>query len=275
MRTIATALRLPGAPQTQLMNESHVRLSGHGLILNQKPQFTSVVVDMQSRLLTVCEQWSSGLNSVLEVGSGVVPLKRVFPQALAADIEIGEDIDCVLDAHHLPFPNASFDVVVCQNAFHHFKDPLRALKELTRILKIGGILLIVDPLTSRFASLIYPHLFDFEGYDPASQSFNYLPVEGGHIPNQALSHVVFVANKCEVMKTLPGVEFIHSERLTTGLRYLLSGGLNFKPLVPSIILNLCKSLERQEFAQSLLKLLAIHWLVVLRKEKAQEANTDW
>jgi len=50
------------------------------------------------------------------------------------------------DAEHLPFPDASFDLVSCQHAFHHIIKPEPVLLEMIRVTKPQGRLLIVDPL---------------------------------------------------------------------------------------------------------------------------------
>jgi ubiquinone/menaquinone biosynthesis C-methylase UbiE len=48
------------------------------------------------------------------------------------------------DAAHLPFPDESFDFVVCRAAFKNFSDPVGALDEIHRVLKPGGKASIID-----------------------------------------------------------------------------------------------------------------------------------
>jgi len=48
------------------------------------------------------------------------------------------------DAEALPFEDASFDLVTCRLAFHHFPDPRQALSEFARVLKPGGLLGFTD-----------------------------------------------------------------------------------------------------------------------------------
>jgi ubiquinone/menaquinone biosynthesis C-methylase UbiE len=52
------------------------------------------------------------------------------------------------DANALPEPDASWDVVACRAAFHHFPDPARVLAEMVRVAKPGGVLLVADLLGS-------------------------------------------------------------------------------------------------------------------------------
>jgi ubiquinone/menaquinone biosynthesis C-methylase UbiE len=48
------------------------------------------------------------------------------------------------DVARLPFEDASFSLVTCRYAFHHFRDPLAVLKEMTRVSKPGGRVLVAD-----------------------------------------------------------------------------------------------------------------------------------
>ncbi|MDI6618032.1 MAG: class I SAM-dependent methyltransferase [Clostridiales bacterium] len=48
------------------------------------------------------------------------------------------------DAQNLPFLNETFDLVTCYNAVHHFDDYARALNEMERVLKKGGILVVTE-----------------------------------------------------------------------------------------------------------------------------------
>lgn len=48
------------------------------------------------------------------------------------------------DAQTLPFPDASFDVVTCRHAPHHFPRVEQAVSEWARVLKPGGKVLLID-----------------------------------------------------------------------------------------------------------------------------------
>ena len=48
------------------------------------------------------------------------------------------------DAEHLPFENAYFDMVTCSNSFHHYPHQLQAVKEMRRVLKDKGQLMLID-----------------------------------------------------------------------------------------------------------------------------------
>jgi len=50
----------------------------------------------------------------------------------------------VADAERLPFAAASFDRVTCRIAAHHFPDVAQSVKEVARVLKHGGLFLLID-----------------------------------------------------------------------------------------------------------------------------------
>lgn len=50
----------------------------------------------------------------------------------------------------LPFPDASFDVVVAHFVIEHLREPLPALREVRRVLRPGGIAAIKDPYYPAF-----------------------------------------------------------------------------------------------------------------------------
>lgn len=47
-------------------------------------------------------------------------------------------------AEELPFPDASFTIVLSRLAFHHFTDPAAIFSEMVRVLKPGGKLIMID-----------------------------------------------------------------------------------------------------------------------------------
>ena len=48
------------------------------------------------------------------------------------------------DVNALPFPEDSFDVVVCKDSFHEFVDAKKALREMMRVVRKGGWVIIQD-----------------------------------------------------------------------------------------------------------------------------------
>jgi ubiquinone/menaquinone biosynthesis C-methylase UbiE len=65
------------------------------------------------------------------------------------------------DAGQLPWADASFESVVSVNTFHHLDRPMRVLKEMLRVLKPGGKLVLCDLSPHGFQ--IFDRIHRFEG----------------------------------------------------------------------------------------------------------------
>ncbi|QKT06172.1 class I SAM-dependent methyltransferase [Gordonia sp. X0973] len=57
------------------------------------------------------------------------------------------------DAHHLPFPDGSFDTVACFAALYLIPDPLPVVDELVRVTKPGGEIAIFTSVRTAVSSL--------------------------------------------------------------------------------------------------------------------------
>jgi SAM-dependent methyltransferase len=58
------------------------------------------------------------------------------------------------DAFRLPFPDASFDAAVCIRVIHHFEDPGPAIRELGRVVRPGGVLVLESANKRNFKSVL-------------------------------------------------------------------------------------------------------------------------
>ena len=51
---------------------------------------------------------------------------------------------CKSTAESIPYEDAFFDKVYCTMAFHHFRDQKKSIEEFGRVLKPGGVLVVVE-----------------------------------------------------------------------------------------------------------------------------------
>jgi ubiquinone/menaquinone biosynthesis C-methylase UbiE len=66
--------------------------------------------------------------------------------AMAQNWAVDGTAECMVgDAYHLDIPDNSFDVVMCQTLLMHLAEPAKALDEMKRIAKPGGIVLCIEP----------------------------------------------------------------------------------------------------------------------------------
>jgi ubiquinone/menaquinone biosynthesis C-methylase UbiE len=92
------------------------------LICQERPQWQIIGIDLA--------------ESMLQVGR-----KNVEQAGLQEQITLES-----VDAKHLPYADAHFDMVISNSLIHHLPDPLPFLKELKRVLKPNGGILIRDLL---------------------------------------------------------------------------------------------------------------------------------
>lgn len=114
-------------------------------------------------------RWFAGLapgRLVLNIGGsrtrrrGRFCLDQQAQRVLHLDLVAAHRPDVCADACHLPFADASFDVVVCVEAFEHILDVDLALREAARVLAGGGLLLATTPLFYR----VHPDPRDYARY---------------------------------------------------------------------------------------------------------------
>lgn len=83
---------------------------------------------------------------VLEVGSLNVngSIRDCFAglEYLGVDQQAGRGVDRLMDAHRLEFPADSFATVVATSLLEHVQDPARCVREMRRVLRPGGLLII-------------------------------------------------------------------------------------------------------------------------------------
>ena len=243
----------------------------HREILASKPMMRNVFEDIYDSCMAADLRYFSGDGLRVEVGAGVSIIKEFYPDVLATDIKPSPHVDMVVDALAMPWDDGALRAVYGLNCFHHLPDPDQFFAELDRVLSPGGGCILIEPFDGPFARWLYPRLFDTEGYDLDQASWKASGDVGVmHGANQALSHVVFVRDRALFRERHPRLELVGLRPLRNYPRYLLSGGLNFRQLLPSAAIGLLKFGER--IAAPVAPALALHQMIVLRKRRAVEAT---
>jgi SAM-dependent methyltransferase len=105
-----------------------------------------------SRWLEAEGKTAAGLR-VLDVGCGVKPYLPYFATAreyVGVDIERTEHADLVGSIERIPVDDASFDVVLCIQVLEHVDDPSQGIRELHRVTRPGGRVLLSTHGTHAF-----------------------------------------------------------------------------------------------------------------------------
>ncbi|MBI2415262.1 MAG: class I SAM-dependent methyltransferase [Candidatus Kerfeldbacteria bacterium] len=89
-----------------------------------------------------------GSYRLLDLGCGSKPYRSLFKGAteyIGLDIVPGPQVDIVGEAWHLPFPDASFDVLITTQVFEHTMKLTETMAEIRRVVKPGGYIFISAP----------------------------------------------------------------------------------------------------------------------------------
>jgi SAM-dependent methyltransferase len=87
-------------------------------------------------------------GEVLDIGCGSKPYRPLLIGAtgyVGLDSDPTRGPDVVGSALDLPFQDASFDSVLCNEVIEHVPDPQLALREIHRVLRPGGLLYLTAP----------------------------------------------------------------------------------------------------------------------------------
>jgi SAM-dependent methyltransferase len=163
----------------------------------------------------------------------------------------------------MDLPSQSVRALFGQNCFHHFPDPEKFFQEARRVIKPGGGIVLIDPYYGPVSNIVYKRLFTTETFDKAAPEWNELSLDPQAKPNQALSYIVFVRDRAKFISKFPEFEILLMQPLPSYLRYVLSGGLNFRQLAPDSFIPLLKTMEK--LMRPLAPLLALHHVIVLRR----------
>ena len=188
----------------------------------------------------------------IEVGSGAGFSKDFIKSKNFKLTDIGEDdhLDFKnIDAQSTGFESESFDYVIASNMIHHIPFPIKFFKEMNRIIKKGGKLIIFESYCSlvfQLATIIMKHEgFDFtlDVWDEKNPKSDEKNAWHGNI---AVPHLIF-DDKAKFEKNLGKYFKIEYEKLTECFIFLNSGGVTSKTkCIPlnNFFLNLLNKIDR-------------------------------
>ncbi len=201
----------------------------HGEIIQSKPFLRHLYRQWYQ---SISKRIASAVNqrTVIELGSGGGFIKDFIPDAITSDVLALPNVDQRFSATEMPFDDASIDAVVMIDVLHHIPDVRAYFRELERSLRPGGKSIMIEPANTRWGRFIYQN-FHHEPFDPQSQWE--LPGSGPMTDaNGAIPWIVFQRDRKEFQAEFPGLK-INCFKPHSPLRYLLSGGVSMRQLVPS------------------------------------------
>jgi SAM-dependent methyltransferase len=181
------------------------------------------------------------IGCTLELGSGGGFLRDYIPGVVTSEIFICKDISVVLDGCALPFRDNSLRAIVLVDVLHHIPNVRRFLAEANRCLVPNGRILMIEPWVSRWSRLIYSHLHH-EPFLPGAATWDFTtegPLSGA---NGALPWIVFERDREQFEAEFPALRIVCVEPWMP-FRYLVSGGISMRTLMPAFTHSLWRMAE--------------------------------
>lgn len=92
----------------------------------------------------------SSTQQVLDIGCGYMPYKKFFScRYIGADPLSSVQPDIICEAWQIPYPDQSFDGIILNQSLEHILRPAATAKEVYRLLKPGGSLIVTTPQTMK------------------------------------------------------------------------------------------------------------------------------
>ena len=110
---------------------------------------------------------------ILDIGAGAGIVQQMNFKGMVAKvcgIDLDPRVECnpmldegkLSDAGRIPYPDATFDVAFADNVMEHLADPTAVLREVSRVLRPGGVFLFKTPNRTHYMPTIArmtPHRF--------------------------------------------------------------------------------------------------------------------
>jgi SAM-dependent methyltransferase len=228
----------------------------------RKPALRAVYADIYRHMLGAV-----GSGPILEIGGGSGNFKSFAPHAVSTDILPAPWLDVVCDAQRMPFAPGSFGNVVMIDVLHHVEHPVRALAEVSRVLRPGGRLIFCEPAITPVSGLFY-RSFHPEPVDMSADPFAGGDITIGKDPwqsNQAIPTLLTMRFRAQLAERLPQLQLTRLDWFSF-LAYPLSGGFRPWSLMPRAIVGPLLAMEWR--ARGLLGRLAAFRLLAIYVKKA-------
>ncbi len=168
---------------------------------------------------------------VLELGAGAGFLREHIADLITSEVFACPDITAVLDGRHLPFSGQVLRGIVMTDVLHHIPEPARFFAEAARCVKAGGVVTCIEPWVTAWSRRVYTHLHH-EPFLPAATEWDF-PAEGPLSgANGALPWILFERDRAQFERLFPDWR-IRQIRLFMPFRYVVSGGVSLRSLVPA------------------------------------------
>jgi SAM-dependent methyltransferase len=211
----------------------------HRTRIVQKKFLKQLYTEWYTRILSKLENLD---GEILEIGSGGGFLKEIHPRVITSDVLPLPHCDLVLPASQLPFADNTLSAIVMIDTLHHIGDSENFFREAERALKFGGKIIMIEPANTLFSRFIFKN-FHHEPFDENSKEWSFPSSAALSQANGALPWIIFGRDTEKFHSLFPQLD-IKSIDLHTPFRYIMSGGMPYKPMVPFWMFSAITYFER-------------------------------
>ncbi|MEO5584001.1 MAG: methyltransferase domain-containing protein [Flavobacteriales bacterium] len=116
----------------------------------------------------------------------------------------------------IPYPDNSFDLVICNHLLEHVPNDLDAMKELLRVLKVGGEAILQVPISKNSAKTIEDwSVITPEGRASAFGQFDHVRIYGQDY-TERLTSAGFLVERMNISKEYPSYGLAEEEDIFIG-----------------------------------------------------------
>ena len=220
-------LKLPEVEGVTDLDDASTTLL-HAQIIQKKYFLRRLYLDFYGRLQKAIA--GADFCKTVELGSGGGFIKQVMPEVITSDVLDISTVDKVFSAMDMPFADRELDAIVMIDVLHHIPDVRRFFHEAARCLKVGGHIAMIEPANTLWSRFVFQH-FHHEAFDPKA-NWEFESQGPLSTANGALPWIVFHRDRDIFEREFPMLNVIKTQ-CHTPIRYLVSGGLTLKQLVPS------------------------------------------
>jgi SAM-dependent methyltransferase len=207
------------------------------------------IIQEKKFLRRIYEEWyraiaavlPSGEGAVLELGSGAGFMGDFVPNLITSEIFYCSHVRAVIDGSRLPFVAKSLRAIVMIDVLHHIPQPRLFFSEATRCVRPGGVVAMIEPWVTSWSRFVSTRLHH-EPFEPKTLSWE-LPTSGALSgANGALPWIIFERDRAKFQQEFPHLQ-IETIKPIMPFRYLLSGGVSLRSVIPGWSFNFWRHAE--------------------------------
>lgn len=202
-------------------------------------------------------------SKILEVGSGPGLITKIIKKCITSENFKTSNLDRIENIYNLTFNDNELSDIVMIDVFHHIKYPMKAILEMSRVLKKKGRIIMLEPSMGYIPRLIF-HIFHKEpnGFNfKISTRLNIGLNLDDYFAAQSYPYRIFYKNEIDYSDYFSKIKI----ELKSDFAFLGSGGYGYSQFYPSNMYNIFKKLD--SFLSLFPQIFAARMLIVIENKK--------